>query len=343
VSPHTSNRLFFGFTNGEVHLLDNAHEGINLTSKKIFSEVEGYISSIAIDPQDEEHIIVTLSNYGVPSVYETKNATADNPLWLSIEGNLPDMPVRWSAIDPTNSDRVILATELGLWTTDNIRANLTSWMPIINGMPNVRCDMVRIRPSDNRVFAATFGRGLFTSDNFVEQLVDADNDGYTSDVDCDDNDPNINPGAQEIINNDVDENCDGIAPIVDNDNDGYHFGIDCNDFDPNIYPGATEVADNGIDEDCDGSDLSTSTFDLEGISLKIYPNPATDYILLETKLQDYSISIYSLGGQLVLSRTSLNGDQRIALNDIPSGYYLIKVLELSGSGRSALDKIYIGQ
>ena len=36
-----------------------------------------------------------------------------------------------------------------------------------------------------------------------------DNDGYTTDEgDCEDNDPDINPGATELCN-EVDDNCDG--------------------------------------------------------------------------------------------------------------------------------------
>lgn len=48
---------------------------------------------------------------------------------------------------------------------------------------------------------------LNSSNNNSNNLSDNDGDGYTSDIDCNDSDPNINPGMDEIYYNNKDDDC----------------------------------------------------------------------------------------------------------------------------------------
>jgi hypothetical protein len=91
-------------------------------------------------------------------------------------------------------------------------------------------------------------------------LDEADMDGWSVDAgDCDDTDPAINPCAEDIPLDGIDQDCDGRdAGVDDLDGDGFDWtgagGDDCGDEDATVYPGAPEVADDGIDQDCDGHD-----------------------------------------------------------------------------------------
>ena len=105
------------------------------------------------------------------------------------------------------------------------------------------------------------------------QAGDDDGDGYIPGIgDCDDDDPDIFPGALELADG-ADNDCDGIVDedTVDSDDDGDGLSEaegDCDDSDADIGPGAAEQADL-IDNDCDGDiDEGTDYFDddLDGFS-----------------------------------------------------------------------------
>lgn len=83
--------------------------------------------------------------------------------------------------------------------------------------------------------------------------LDRDGDGWSRLVDCDDRDPDIHPGAEEIWYDGVDGNCD-FADDLDEDGDGFLVAEDCDDRDPNTYPGAPDYPYDDIDRDCAGAD-----------------------------------------------------------------------------------------
>jgi len=115
---------------------------------------------------------------------------------------------------------------------------------------------------DGFIYVASYTSGLKVFKFYPPQ--DEDNDGFTSDIDCDDNDPHTFPGAAP---NDSPTEC-----MRDSDLDDYGdiyvsgeiiAGTDCDDTDADIYPGAEEIPDDGIDQDCNGFDAITCVVDAD--------------------------------------------------------------------------------
>ena len=158
VSPYSetgTSTLFVGSQNGKLYKVTNA-QATPQTEEIGGSEFPvAYISCVAIGGS-EDTLLVTFTNYGVPSVWETYDGGEN---WSDISGNLPDMPIRWALYHPNGAHQVMLATEVGTWTTNN--TNLGIWTPD-PGFPNVRVDMLQMRTADNKVLAATHGHGLIS-------------------------------------------------------------------------------------------------------------------------------------------------------------------------------------
>ncbi len=158
-SPPGKSTLFVGSQSGRLFKVEEAHGNLPVVTEIGSPDFPlANLSSIAVG-KSEDTLMVTFSNYGVPSVWQTVDGGQS---WQNIEGNLPDMPIRWAIYHPEENRQALLATETGVWSCDHLFQLPVVWMPVNTGMANVRVDMLQIRESDNTVLAATHGRGLFT-------------------------------------------------------------------------------------------------------------------------------------------------------------------------------------
>lgn len=163
-SPTGTSTLFIGTQAGRLFKVTNAQaqpQVVEITGNN-FPTANLACTSIG---KSDDTLLVIFSNYGVESIFQSYNG---GTTWDSKEGNLPDMPIRWAIYHPQNTKQALIATETGIWQTYNLHETVPEWQPAIGGMANVRVDMLQIRKADNKVLAATHGRGLFTADYPVD-------------------------------------------------------------------------------------------------------------------------------------------------------------------------------
>ena len=170
--------------------------------------------------------------------------------------------------------------------------------------------------------------------------IDNDNDGYNEDVDCDDNNVDVNPGQVEIPYNGLDDDCNPVTLDDDLDQDGFILDEDCDDENSEINPDAMEIPGNQIDEDCDGMDGPSATHELNGTVIKVFPNPSSDIVRIECSSNiDYNLEVYSSQAQKLLFGNNL---KTLDLSDLPDGHYYIRLFNSDGS-INVIDRIVLSR
>ena len=161
VSPFetSSSTLYAGGITGDLWKIENADNN-NSQNVSVISNSDfiGSISDIEFG-KDEDHIFVTMYNYGVNNIFYT-NDNGKN--WLKKDGNLPDLPVYSILQNPLNEDEVIIGTELGVWFTKDFSSENPTWKQANAGMRDLRVTDMDLRKGDNTVFISTYGLGIYS-------------------------------------------------------------------------------------------------------------------------------------------------------------------------------------
>jgi photosystem II stability/assembly factor-like uncharacterized protein len=116
------------------------------------------ITYLAVDPLNAQKIWQTRSGYtsGDKVWYSSNGGTS----WTNFSGTLPNIPVNCIVYENGTNDGLYIGTDLGVYYRN---ASMSDWIPYNNGLPNVVVNELEISYNNNKLWAATFGRGLWNS------------------------------------------------------------------------------------------------------------------------------------------------------------------------------------
>jgi photosystem II stability/assembly factor-like uncharacterized protein len=135
------------------------------------------ITSVNINPNDENIALLTFSGFATNKVYKT---TDMGNTWVSIHGNLPDSPVNDGFIytyDTQNPHTYFVATDVGVFLTQD---NGSSWVELPNNLPNTVIMHLDYSPSNQMLRAGTHGRGVYEA--FVDLIIPVELVSFTAET-----------------------------------------------------------------------------------------------------------------------------------------------------------------
>jgi photosystem II stability/assembly factor-like uncharacterized protein len=133
-----------------------------------------YITYISVDNENPSTAWVVFSGFvDGQKVYKTTNSGQS---WTNISYDLPNIPVNTIVNQAgSNNNTIYIGTDNGVYYTHD---GITNWQRYSNLLPNVIVSELEIHADSNKLFAATFGRGIWMTDlvsssvNIIENKID---------------------------------------------------------------------------------------------------------------------------------------------------------------------------
>jgi hypothetical protein len=215
-----ANHLFVGTDKGHLYRISNIKYAYNFETADVTSpycvistrripiyipgdtaEISQVITSVSVDPSNDNRVIITLGNYGNGHyVFVTDNALDENPTFRSAQGTpgnggLPQAPAYSSLIEMNpDNNLVFVGTEFGVYVTNNIEATNPTWAVEDNNLGGVPVFMLAqqtIKKANDTlifinidttyvihygvtnygvIYGATYGRGIISLDDFQQPV-----------------------------------------------------------------------------------------------------------------------------------------------------------------------------
>lgn len=174
IAPGLQDRVLVGHNDGRLYRTSNA-----TASSPTWTAVDDNGATDPLPDRVVTRLVFDPSNASV--VYATFAGFAADNLWRSADGGLtwqritgtapfalPTAPVYGMAVHPDDPDVLYAATEVGVFTSDDGGAH---WTADNNGPANVVAEEISFMHGTRRLVLATLGRGLWTADVALPDVV----------------------------------------------------------------------------------------------------------------------------------------------------------------------------
>jgi len=163
----SNNQVLYASKGGNIYRTTNGGSLGDWTNVK--NNLSGNINSIAIHPTNSNRVAVAVSG---GNVYVTENGGAN---WTNIKHNLPNFTAYTVAWHGNVDNGLYVGMNYGVfYIDDTFIAATTYWQDFSNNLPNVRVYELEVNTANSKLYAGTYGRGLWKSDLYNPALSIAD-------------------------------------------------------------------------------------------------------------------------------------------------------------------------
>ena len=126
----------------------------------------GSINAIAIHPSDPNKVAIAYT--GTHKVLVTNDGGTN---WESYRLNLPEFSALAVVWDDNGSNGLYVGLNYGIYYIDD---TFSEWQPFFTNLPNVIVNELEINNADGKIYAGTYGRGLWASPTYDPTLAVSD-------------------------------------------------------------------------------------------------------------------------------------------------------------------------
>ena len=282
-------------------------------------------TGVYVDKKDANRVVVTFGNYGNTNyVFASTNALAASPNFISIQGDLPQMPVYDALINIVDSSQIFLATEHGVWSTSLNYANLPT---ALTQTDNFNYIQERITYDIDSNAVLTWDTIPTSQTVSITQNLPAQNPTWTPE--------DIGLGNVPTF------------AIRQQYYSGDNYGqIYIATHGRGMYKSGSFVTRN--EDESPNEEVDEISEEVMGTSMHVYPNPVSDQLTIDfvsdLDITNVDINIYDLTGKILI-HTQVDlviGSNEIPMDvsTLPKGTYLVQFNYGADSQYAKIVKVY---